>query len=625
MAKQELNFLPKSKFWNGIEVKKGVKLEGVEHIGTPEFEGHLVFDSSTHKFMGSYPNGEGGYAYLPFDVNAIHTVTIDTANAAPGRTNTDPLSGENITLYISPNYFQHLDPSTSENIPASPIATIADCQASTIHGATMNGVDIVDNYIVTLVSDTSYAYSNPTNPLATVGTVTAAIDKLKSETANHISVAKMDNMSIVYADTVTDTSYIQLHSDSSSPYAWEETEGGKKNPLATRESVGKQIDEALDASIDASAAANSNKYFTKIVLSGTIDNITMDTSTADIPVTDVQVNGSTIISNGVANIVTSDPTGNPYDPTDNPLATQGDIEDAITGLSGAMHWYGEAKDDHTSMTNYLGVFLDPSTYYVEVSAAKVDDGWKPGDVIYIGTQEYVCNAESDGTNPATWQKFGDEQSWGVHSIGGLQGDVLLGTSFATSSNTINLNPASTTVLGGIKVGNNDSVVTVDDVSVAHTYDVSIVANAMDSRSNTAFIQLPYASDSNDGILSSEQYSSIVNGATSAHIYKAIINPTTITNYYSSTSEVTITHNLGTSDVMVDVYANMASGGQRQKVYVDSIVTDASTITVGFGTSEAFMGCQVKSDDTYLGYTVVFTATEGLDASTCTVSGNGQAS
>lgn len=80
-----------------------------------------------------------------------------------------------------------------------------------------------------------------------------------------------------------------------------------------------------------------------------------------------------------------------YDASSNKAATMTDVTNAVSGLSGAMHFVG------TSTT-------DPATGTVTISEAPYSG--KSGDVVLFGQKEYVF----DGTN---WKLLGDEGSYAV--------------------------------------------------------------------------------------------------------------------------------------------------------------------------------------------------------------------
>ena len=80
-----------------------------------------------------------------------------------------------------------------------------------------------------------------------------------------------------------------------------------------------------------------------------------------------------------------------YDASNNKAATMTDVNNAVSGLSGAMHFVGEST-------------TDPSTGTVTIGEEPYSG--KSGDVVLFGQKEYVF----DGTN---WKLLGDEGSYAV--------------------------------------------------------------------------------------------------------------------------------------------------------------------------------------------------------------------
>lgn len=85
-----------------------------------------------------------------------------------------------------------------------------------------------------------------------------------------------------------------------------------------------------------------------------------------------------------------------YDASSNKAATMTDVTNAVSGLTGAMHYVG------TSTT-------DPATGTVTIGDAPYTG--KVGDVVVYNAKEYVCESVSDGS--ATWRLLGDEGSYAV--------------------------------------------------------------------------------------------------------------------------------------------------------------------------------------------------------------------
>lgn len=103
-------------------------------------------------------------------------------------------------------------------------------------------------------------------------------------------------------------------------------------------------------------------------------------------VTDVQVNGASVLTGTVANVVTN----TAYNAETNKLATMQDVTTAVAGLSGAMHFIG------TSTT-------DPKTEGATVEGVST---FNAGDVVLFGNSEYVYNGTS-------WIELGTEGDYAV--------------------------------------------------------------------------------------------------------------------------------------------------------------------------------------------------------------------
>ena len=80
----------------------------------------------------------------------------------------------------------------------------------------------------------------------------------------------------------------------------------------------------------------------------------------------------------------------PYNATSNKAATMTDVQNAVAGLSGAMHYVGESA-------------TDPSTGTATVEG---HEDWAAGDVVTYQSKEYVYDGEA-------WRELGDESSFAV--------------------------------------------------------------------------------------------------------------------------------------------------------------------------------------------------------------------
>ena len=97
-----------------------------------------------------------------------------------------------------------------------------------------------------------------------------------------------------------------------------------------------------------------------------------------------------------------------YDASSNKAATMADVNNAVSGLSGAMHYVGESTTDPAGGT----------------ATVEGHEDWASGDVVTYKAKEYVY----DGKN---WRELGDESSFAVKgSI--VDADIAAGANIAQS-------------------------------------------------------------------------------------------------------------------------------------------------------------------------------------------------
>ena len=136
-----------------------------------------------------------------------------------------------------------------------------------------------------------------------------------------------------------------------------------------------------------------------------------------------------------------------YNASTNKAATMTDVQNAVAGLSGAMHYIGEST-------------TDPSTGTATVEG---HEDWVSGDVVTYQSKEYVYDGEN-------WRDLGDESSYAVKGsivdadiapnaniaqskIAGLESDLAAKATPQDITNAINgLDMATVTVATGSKVG-----------------------------------------------------------------------------------------------------------------------------------------------------------------------------
>lgn len=97
-----------------------------------------------------------------------------------------------------------------------------------------------------------------------------------------------------------------------------------------------------------------------------------------------------------------------YNASSNKAATMADVNNAVSGLSGAMHYVGKSTTDPAGGT----------------ATVEGHEDWASGDVVTYNAKEYVY----DGTN---WRELGDESSFAVKgSI--VDADIATGANIAQS-------------------------------------------------------------------------------------------------------------------------------------------------------------------------------------------------
>ena len=97
-----------------------------------------------------------------------------------------------------------------------------------------------------------------------------------------------------------------------------------------------------------------------------------------------------------------------YDASSNKAATMADVTNAVSGLSGAMHYIGESTTDPAGGT----------------ATVEGHEDWASGDVVTYNAKEYVYDGEN-------WRELGDESSFAVKgSI--VDADIAAGANIAQS-------------------------------------------------------------------------------------------------------------------------------------------------------------------------------------------------
>ena len=156
--------------------------------------------------------------------------------------------------------------------------------------------------------------------------------------------------------------------------------------------VGDAASEAQDLinALDMSAvSAGTGQVIGTVSQTDGVVSATLKTLTAsDIPtIEQAQVNGLTAALAGKQDTIVFNTA---YNASTNKAATMTDVQNAVSGLSGAMHYVGEST-------------TDPSTGTATVEG---HEDWVSGDVVTYQSKEYVYDGEN-------WRELGDESSYAI--------------------------------------------------------------------------------------------------------------------------------------------------------------------------------------------------------------------
>ena len=156
--------------------------------------------------------------------------------------------------------------------------------------------------------------------------------------------------------------------------------------VADAASEAQDLINALDMS---AVSAGTGQVIGSVSQTDGVVSATLKTLTAsDIPTIDqAQVNGLTAALAGKQDTLVFNTA---YNASTNKAATMTDVQNAVSGLSGAMHYVGEST-------------TDPSTGTATVEG---HEDWVSGDVVTYQSKEYVYDGEN-------WRELGDESSYAV--------------------------------------------------------------------------------------------------------------------------------------------------------------------------------------------------------------------
>lgn len=156
--------------------------------------------------------------------------------------------------------------------------------------------------------------------------------------------------------------------------------------VADAASEAQDLINALDMS---AVSAGAGQVIGSVSQTDGVVSATLKTLTAsDIPtIEQSQVNGLTAALAGKQDTIVFNTA---YNASTNKAATMTDVQNAVAGLSGAMHYVGEST-------------TDPSTGTATVEG---HEDWVSGDVVTYQSKEYVYDGEN-------WRELGDESSYAI--------------------------------------------------------------------------------------------------------------------------------------------------------------------------------------------------------------------
>ena len=150
-----------------------------------------------------------------------------------------------------------------------------------------------------------------------------------------------------------------------------------------------EAQELINALDMSAVSAGTGQVIGSVSQTDGVVSATLKTLTAsDIPTIEQgQVNGLTAALAGKQDTLVFNTA---YNASTNKAATMTDVQNAVAGLSGAMHYVGEST-------------TDPSTGTATVEG---HEDWVSGDVVTYQSKEYVYDGEN-------WRELGDESSYAV--------------------------------------------------------------------------------------------------------------------------------------------------------------------------------------------------------------------
>ena len=167
------------------------------------------------------------------------------------------------------------------------------------------------------------------------------------------------------------------------------TYNAESNKVATQTTVSTAVSTAIGALDADGETAGTGEVISAVSEADGVITVQKKTLTeADIPVLSISkvTNLQTTLDGKQATVVWN----TAYDASSNKAATMADVNNAVAGLSGAMHYVGEST-------------TDPAT---DGATVEGHEDWVAGDVVVYQNKEFVFDGEN-------WRELGDESSFAV--------------------------------------------------------------------------------------------------------------------------------------------------------------------------------------------------------------------